>query len=71
MGHSLTPINFCDDRLAIRPHTASSAKYIDKRITLRKFAGNRECSVSKRDDNGEFIFSLPNRLEFVEGPVVK
>ena len=69
MGHSLTPINFCDDRLSIRPHTATEAINLGKRITLRKFAGNSECSVSKRDDNGEFIFRKGGA--FVEGPAVK
>ncbi len=71
MGHSTTAISFFDTQLAIRPHSATQAKYLDKRVTMQRFANGEPISLYKRDDNGEFIAMRGRAREFIEGPIVK
>ncbi len=69
MGHSLIMVPFFTDDIAIRPHTATSAALIGRKVTIAKFAKGRPVSLSRRDDNGEYIVETIGR-EFMEGPEV-
>ena len=67
MGHSLIPVPFTDTGFAIRPHTATDAKHVGKRVTLNKFSRGEMTSVYRRDDNNEFVFKGANG-RFAQGP---
>ncbi len=69
MGYSLTMVPFFTDDITIRPHTATNAKYIDHKVSIRTFSKGKPCSLSRRDDNGEYVVETAGG-EFMEGPEI-
>ena len=69
MGHSLESIPFFSDAITLRPHTATAAKYIGRKVSIAQFTKGKPCSLSRRDDNGEYVVETTNG-EFMEGPEV-
>jgi len=72
MGMTLTPIRFFSDEITIKPHTATHARFLDRRVSIREFANGRPCSLDRCDENGEYVVYVRTRMgrEFMEGPEV-
>jgi len=71
MGKSLTPIMFFDEEITIIPHTATSAKFLDRKVSVREFAAGEPCGLLKVEGTDEYVFTKGTGslvAEFVEGP---
>jgi len=64
MGYSLKMVPFFTDDIAIRPHTATRAEYIERKVTIKKFCKGHPCSsnASDTETNGmpEAKFVVPS-----------
>lgn len=72
MGKTLTPIMFFSDEITIVPHTATHAKFIDRKVSVAEFAAGSLCKLLKVEGTDEYVFTkgtlgTPSG-EFVEGP---
>jgi len=67
-------IPFFSDDIAIRPHTATNARDLNRRVTIRQFTGGKACGLYQLD-NGDLMVRMYQPGEsmptFIEGPEVQ
>jgi hypothetical protein len=69
MGISTTQVPFFSDQIAIRPHTASCAAHLGRKLTVRRFAGVHRVSLESVHGSDELIFRRDDGI-FAIGPEV-
>ena len=69
MGYSTVSIPFFNQDIAIKPHTATSGKYIGCKITIGQFCGKQRGSLEQIQETGEYIVRRQDG-EVIEGPEV-
>ena len=66
MGYSIQSIPFFSDQITIKPHTATLAKYLDRKVSIAKFSNGKPCSLRKVMETGEYIVETVDG--FIQGP---
>jgi hypothetical protein len=73
---TLIAIPFFTDNVAIRPHTATMASHIGRRLTVKAFSKGAPVSVYRIEGTNELVFKKngiagnPFSAVFAEGPEV-
>ena len=70
MSITLKAIPFFSDDIVIIPHTATNAKHIGRKVTIKKFAKNKPVSLSRILENGEYLVETIGG-EFIQGEEAK
>ena len=67
-------IPFFVDTITIRPHTATKAGHIGRRVSVRQFANGRPCRLLQNEETNEYLISIGDGgcpgYQFIEGPEV-
>ena len=72
MGYSTQRVPFFTTDIKIRPHTATSARHINRDVTLEQFAGGERLALKQVLDGrnaGDYIARKPDGT-FMQGPEV-
>lgn len=69
MGMSTKNIMFFSDEIIIIPHTATKARHIGRRVSLRQFSRGKPISLEQVLETGEYI-ATNLAGEFIHGPEV-
>jgi len=79
MGYSTQSIPFFDEKITIRPHSATQAKWLNKKVSIAQFSkGKNRVRLEQVQETGEYIVfagqvsdSCYNKdWEFMQGPGV-
>lgn len=72
MGITLKSVPFFSDAIILRPHTATDAAHLGRKVTLREFAGADRMRLYVIDDGGELLAEVGDAgcpgYRFMQGP---
>jgi len=74
MGYSTQSIPFFVDTITIQPHTATHAKHLNRKVSIKSFSRGAPCYLeqvceSRGGSAGDYIVRLQNG-DFMQGPEV-
>jgi len=79
MGYSTVSIPFFDPSITIKPHSATNAKWLGKKVSIEKFSkGSNRVRLEQVQETGEYIVyagkvsdsCYSKDWEFMQGPEV-
>jgi len=69
MGYSTINIPFFTDDITIKPHTATHAKWLNQKVSVKRFSKGERVGLEQIVENKEYIIRNMHG-EFIQGPEV-
>lgn len=69
MGYSTQSIPFFTLDITLRPHTATNAKWLNRKVSLQSFCKGQPMYLEQIQETGEYIARLQDGT-FMQGPSI-